>query len=150
MRRWRESLRPAGMKLTNLLFPALVLCPTAALAGADPTSTATAAATDASTESGTPPPIFKQGTLGLSVGVPTASTDTQVNLAYFKDQHAAYDLFFGFDFAHTPDTMMAGMNGMPPTTTPGGTKVGLSVGAGYRMYKRNSERIHTYLEPFAQ
>ena len=140
------------MKLTNtVVCTVIALSPAAALAGDDPAATATSAAAEANSESGTPPPIFKQGAIGLSIGVPATSTsDTQVNLAYFKDSHTAYDLFFGFDFAHTPDMMAPGMNGMPPTTTPGGTKVGLSVGAGYRMYKRNSERIHTYLEPFAQ
>lgn len=140
------------MKLSRtLVLTALVLsAPIAALAGDDPASTANGVALSSNSESGTPPPIFKHGTLGLSIGVPTSSSDSQVNIAYFKDSHTAYDLFFGFDFAHTPDTTAPAAMGMPAMTVPGGTKVGVSLGAGYRMYKRNSERIHTYLEPFAQ
>lgn len=142
------------MKLTRtVILTALVLSPAAAFAGDDAGSAGAAAddvAASSTSESGTPPPIFKHGTLGLSVGIPTASSDGQVNIAYFKDAHTAYDLFFGFDLAHTPDTTAPGMMGMPAMTTPGSDKVGVSAGIGYRLYKRNSERIHTYLEPFAQ
>ena len=150
------------MKLTStVLFSALVLSSTAALACNDDASspagdasaagsTAMGVASDANAVTGTPPSIFKHGTLGLSAGIPTSSSDGQINIAYFKDQHTAYDLFFGFDLAHTPDTTTPGTMGMPAMTTPGGTTFGVSAGVGYRMYKRNSQRIHTYLEPFAE
>ena len=135
--------------LRSLLFVSAVLAPTAAFAGDDPTSTATSVATDNASVTGTGPVIFKHGTIGLSAQVPGNTTTNQVNLAYFTSDRTAIDFLFGFDFAHTPDTTMM-PPGMPPVTTPGGTTVGLSVGAGYRMYKHHSQRIHTYLEPFAQ
>ena len=134
------------MMLYRSLVIAVLLAPAAAFAGDEVIPTATGVATDSATVTGTGPSIFKSGTLGLSVGVPSGTSDSQVNLTYFTSERTALDLLFGFDFAHTPDTT----TGMPAMTTPGGTTVGLSVGAGYRMYKHHSQRIHTYLEPFAQ
>ncbi|HEY1556638.1 MAG TPA: hypothetical protein VGF94_17505 [Kofleriaceae bacterium] len=129
-----------------------VSIPAVALAGGgdDAAATAEAAATDQTTVTGTAPAIFHKNTVGISLAVPSGTlSGSEVELAYFTSDHTAYDLLFGVDLAHTPDAMMPATMGMPATTTPGGTTFGLTVGAGYRMYKHHSERIHTYLEPFA-
>jgi hypothetical protein len=64
------------------------------------------------------------------------------------DSNNALDLILGIDFHVTPDTV----TGMPPNqmTVPGATTFGFALGAGYRMYKHHSARIHTFLEPFGK
>jgi hypothetical protein len=124
---------------------ALLVLPSAAFAG-DKVTTATDTTTETATaemgDKGTPPPIFKHGTLGLSFSIPS-DTQNNLSLTYFTNDKTALDLLFGFDLAHTPATTMGMM------MVPGGTTFGLTVGLGYRMYKHHSARIHSYLEPFA-
>jgi hypothetical protein len=107
---------------------------------------------------GAGPAIFKHGTMGLSfpvlgftidlgglAGATTTPVVHPVNILYFMDNANALDIIAGVNLAVTPDhvdpaTMM---------TVAGSTTFGFAVGAGYRMYKHHSARIHTFLEPRA-
>ena len=101
-------------------------------------------AADQNASTGTAPEVFKKGTMGLSFEVPSGGITPgyAISLTYFLDPKTAIDFLVGFDLKHTPEDLTA----MPPTAS--ATTFALTAGLGYRMYKRNSGRIHTYLEPF--
>lgn len=87
---------------------------------------------------------FKKGSLGFSVAVPGATPPYVLDIAYFLGEKAAIDIFLGLNFAKTPGvtdpiTMM---------TTGGGSVFGFAVGGGYRMYKKVSDKIYTYIQPY--
>jgi hypothetical protein len=85
--------------------------------------------------------------MGLAFALPSGgfSPSGTANLRWFADNATAYDLILGVNLAKTSDTTM----GNPPVTVPGATTFGATVGFGLRMYKHHSERVHTFLEPFA-
>lgn len=163
--------------LKKVLFVlAMVAVPTAAFAQGDDTgggatgggeasgtatvsgdgAAATAGGQMATTGAG--PEIFKHGTMGLSFPVAAFSFDLgafggtatptvhTVNLLYFNDNATAYDLILGVNLAVTQDHTDPNN---PMVTIPGATTFGFAVGAGYRMYKHHSGKIHTFLEPRA-
>jgi hypothetical protein len=137
--------------LKATMFTALLALPLAAHAQGDVTdgtpattaTTATTAATDQFKITGEAPPVFKQGTLGLSFGIPAggAAPGYAVSIVDFVDDHTAYDLLVGFDFHRTDGDGMA----MPAVKS--GTTTALTAGLGYRLYKHHTARVHTYLEP---
>ncbi len=106
------------------------------------TGDAGAAASDAMASTGSGPEIFQKGAMGLSFALPSGGFPPggTVNLTYFASEKIAYDLILGLSFAHTPE--QAG-----PPVIPGGDVLGLKVGFGYRMYKKHSAKVHTFLEP---
>lgn len=161
--------------LKKVLFVlAMVAAPTAAFAQGDDTGSGAAGGGEASgtatatgdgaaataggqmATTGAGPEIFKKGTMGLTfpvtslfsfsitgatAGPPTVTT---ANFTYFMDSNNALDLMVGVGLHVTPDD---------PTTTPptaSSTIFGVAVGAGYKMYKHHSAKIHTFLEPYAK
>ena len=157
------------MLMKSLFVLALVAAPTAAFAQDDTTGggggdgsgsaaaaggTAGAAAAGQMESTGSSPAIFKHGTMGLSfpvslalnftvntgTGTPAPPPVTPIDLLYFNDANTAYDLILGFNLTHASVTDAMG-------NTTSSTTFGATVGAGIRMYKHHSARIHTYLEP---
>jgi hypothetical protein len=123
----------------------LLMLPAVAVAQNEPSPAGVAAATpvttpalDVATPNGTPPAIFKQGTMGLSFAVPNGG-GTTVGVAYFLDSNTALDLILGLSLVHTPAVTLPMMASK--------TTFGFTIGGGYRMYKRHSAHISTYLEP---
>jgi hypothetical protein len=106
--------------------------------GGAPTATAATSAADIGTPNGTPPAIFKQGTMGLSFAVPNGG-GTTIGVTYFQDANTALDLILGVSLVHTPAVALPMMASK--------TTFGFTIGGGYRMYKRHSAHISTYLEP---
>ncbi|MCX5746623.1 MAG: hypothetical protein NT062_29450 [Proteobacteria bacterium] len=88
---------------------------------------------------------FKKGTLGVSVAVPGAAPSFVADLVYFVDKKSAVDLLLGFSLSKTPDVT----DPVSMVTTAGSTSFGFGVGAGYRIYKKINDRLHTYVQPFA-
>jgi hypothetical protein len=163
-----------------LFVLALVAVPTAAFAqddtggggggggsaagGGEGTGGATTA--PAASSGGEGPAIFQHGTMGLSFpavggfdfsalsaiiasaggGTATAAPVPTVSFLMFQDNKTALDILIGVALTKTPDTTM----GTPPVTVPGATKFGFAAGLGYRIYQHHSERIHTFVEPFAK
>jgi hypothetical protein len=154
----------------SLFVLAMLAAPTAAFAQDDTTGgggggdgsgsaataggTAGAAAGGQMEAMGSSPAIFKHGTMGLSfpvslafnftVNTGAATTPpppvTPIDLLYFNDANTAYDLILGFNLSHLSTTDAMG-------NTVSATTFGATVGAGIRMYKHHSARIHTFLEP---
>jgi hypothetical protein len=75
--------------------------------------------------------VFAAGTMGLSFAVPSGG-GTTFGIAYFLAPDTSLRLETEFTFVGFDDVA-----------------VGLSVFAGYRMYKKMVGALHTYLEPFA-
>jgi hypothetical protein len=158
----------------TLFVLAMIAAPTAAFAQGDDTgagagtdtsggeaatagNTAATTAGDQMAATGSGPAIFKHGTMGLSfpvlgftldlgglAGATTTPVVHPVNILYFMDSANALDLIAGVNLAVTPDHTDAAGNPVAGATT-----FGFAVGAGYRMYKHHSARIHTFLEPRA-
>ena len=160
--------------LKKLLFVvALVAVPTAAFAqddtggggggaatgGGEASGGTTAPAAPAGDSGGASPAIFQHGTMGLSFPVAlfnfnlnitgatttTAPTVPTVSFLMFQDAKTALDILVGIDLSKTPDTVDAMGNPVAGSTT-----FGFAAGLGYRMYQKHSERIHTFVEPFAK
>jgi hypothetical protein len=143
--------------LERLLAVLVTLTPAVAFAQPDPATPEGAPAPSPSAtapgDAGSPA-VFKHGTMGLSIPISlltidlgalggTTETVPTANVLYFSDPTTAFDLIVGLNLHHTEDTT----TGNPPVPVAGGTIFGVAVGAGYRMYKHHSARIHTFLEP---
>ena len=84
--------------------------------------------------------------LGALAGTATPTVRT-VNVLMFQDNNNALDIILGLNLAVTEDH--ANPND-PTMTIPGATTFGFAAGLGYRMYKHHTDKIHTFLEPFAK
>lgn len=111
--------------------------------GGAATGEAGAAASDAMAPSGGGPEIFQKGAMGISFGLPSGgfSPAGTLNLTYFANEKTAYDLIAGLSFSHGDVTdPVTGM-------TSSQDLLGLTLGFGYRMYKKHSGKVDTFLEP---
>jgi hypothetical protein len=142
-----------------LLVVSLCLAPITAYAqeGGTPPPTPTPVATDGGGDMGGKPAIFRAGTMGLGFnlfgldfgpiiaaiaaaggGMGVVLPPANIDLAYFLSEKAALDLILGIKLAAVPN--------MAPATG-STTTFGLEAGVGYRMYMKDTGKIHTFLEP---
>lgn len=108
-----------------------------------PTEEATTTSAPASTDASGGAFAYKAGTLGINTTFPTGGNGAAADIVYFLDPNAALDLSLGINLAVTGDSVDP-ITGQPVED---GTVFGLSIGAGYRMYKPLSGRIRPFLEP---